>query len=223
LRVLIISLVILLVSYWAFLTFIPVPGHAEISFAEGQNLTNYLDSKYLIGRKWDGKWNPEGLLSTLPAIATCLLGVFVALLLKNQSLPEKKKVYHLIGGGILSLVLGYLWGLQFPIIKKIWTSSYVLVAGGYSCLLMGIFYLVIDVWKIQKWTLPFVWIGTNAIMTYMSRNILNFDRLAARFVGGDLQTALTKQWGVLLLMAVSLALTLLLVRFFYRQKIFLRV
>jgi predicted acyltransferase len=223
LRGLIISFVILLVSYWAFLTFIPVPGQAEISFAEGQNLTNYLDSQYLIGRKWDGKWDPEGLLSTLPAIATCLLGVFAALLLKNQSLAEKKKVYYLISGGILSLVLGYLWGLQFPIIKKIWTSSYVLVAGGYSCLLMGIFYLVIDVWKIQKWTLPFVWIGANAITTYLARNILNFDRLAARFVGGDIQTALGKQWGLILLMTVSLALSLLLVRFLYQRKIFLRV
>jgi predicted acyltransferase len=223
LRGLIITFVILLVSYWAFLTFIPVPGQSEISFAEGQNLTNYLDSQYLIGRKWDGKWDPEGLLSTLPAIATCLLGVFVALLLKNQSLAEKKKVYYLIGGGILSLILGYLWGLQFPIIKKIWTSSYVLVAGGYSCLSMGIFYLVIDIWKIQKWTLPFIWIGTNAITTYMARNILDFDGLAARFVGGDLQNALGQQWGLLLLAAVSLALTLLLIRFLYQRKIFLRV
>jgi predicted acyltransferase len=222
-RGLIITCIILLVGYWAFLSFVPVPGLGQVSFAEGSNWTNYLDSRYLIGKKWDGKWDPEGLLSTLPAIGTCLLGVFAALLLKNPAMTDKKKAYTLVGGGILLVILGYLWGMQFPIIKKIWTSSYVVVAGGYSSLLMGIFYLVIDVWKVKKWTLPFVWIGTNAITIYMARNILDFDGLAKRLVGGDVQTAVGEKWGFLLPTAVSFALTLLLVRYLYQRKIFLRV
>ena len=88
---------------------------------------------------------------------------------------------------------------------------------------MGIFYLVIDVWKVKKWTLPFVWIGTNAITIYMARSLFDFDGLARRFVGGDIQTAVREKWGFLLLAAVSFALTLLVVRFLYQRKIFLRV
>src|SRR6266566_1629002 len=90
-------------------------------------------------------WDPEGLLSTLPAIATCLLGVFAGLLLKNQLVPEQRKVMFFLGAGVASVLAGFLWGLHFPVIKKIWTSSYVLVAGGYSLLLLGAFHQLVEI------------------------------------------------------------------------------
>src|SRR5205807_638182 len=128
-------------------------------------------------------------LSTIPAIATCLLGVFAGFLLKNQGVEDRRKVVYLIGGGIAAAALGWLWSLQFPVIKKIWTSSYVLVAGGYSAMLLGVFYQIVDVWQKRTWCQPFVWIGMNSITIYLASNIIGgFSKLALRLAGGDVKT-----------------------------------
>ncbi len=223
LRGLIVAFFAVLLGYWALLSFVPVPGVGHVSFAEGQNWANWVDQHFLPLRKWNGDWDPEGLLSTIPAIGSCLLGLFASLLLREKSVSVMKKVYLLIGGGVALVVIGHLWGLQFPVIKKIWTSSYVLVAGGYSLALLGLFYLILDVWKIQKWAVVFVWIGMNPITIYLARNFINFNDLARRFVGGELQTLFGEKIGYLLLTSVSLGLTLALVRFLFKRKIFLRL
>jgi predicted acyltransferase len=234
-RGIIILLVVLLVGYWAWLSFVPLPGAQAISFAAEKNWTNYLDAHYLPGWKWESKtWDPEGLLSTLPAIGTCLLGALAAELLRSRNISEWRKVGCLIGGGIMCVLAGYWWGHHFPIIKKLWTSSFVLVAGGYSCILMGTFYAVIDIWKLRRWAIVFLWIGSNAITLYMAESLLNFERLAGRMVGGDVQAAIGRHWGgtgetpggaigMLLLNGVALALMLVLARFLYQRKIFLRL
>jgi len=246
----------LLVGYWALMTFVPFPdvrpvpgspltiaketGFTNVTqlnlastnvisgvFIKGVNLANYLDQEYLPGKKWDGTWDPEGFLSTLPAVATCLLGVFAGLLLQSNRIEQRWKVHYLLFAGLAGVVLGHLWGFQFPIIKKIWTSSYVLVAGGYSALMLGFFYLVVDVWKCQKWCGPFVWIGMNSITVYMANNIINFDRLGLRFAGGDVKrffdTTVTTGFGDLVVALVGLGLGILLCHFLYRKKIFLRL
>ena len=223
LRGLIIAFLSLLIGYWAWLSFIPVPGLGKVSFAEGQNWANWVDMHFLPLRKWNGTWDPEGLLSTLPAIASCILGVFASLLLRSKSLNPMKKAASFMGGGIVLVGLGFLWGVQFPVIKKIWTSSYVLVAGGYSFILLGILYLILDVWHVQKWSLFLVWIGMNPITIYMGRNFLDFNDLAKRFVGGEFQTMFGTGIGYLLLTTVSLLLTLAVVRFLFRKRIFIRI
>ena len=212
----------LLVGYWALLSFVPVPGHGAGNFAEGANLANYVDAQFLPLRKWDGDHDPEGLLSTLPAIASCLLGVFAGLLLQNSAVPERKKVGYLVGAGLACLAAGWLWHLNFPVIKKIWTSSFVLVAGGYSCLLLAAFYQIIDVWKFQKWATPFVWIGVNPITIYFGGRFIDFEALAKLFVGGPVAAA-SGRYAELLLAVVSLAFGFLFLRFLYQRKIFLRV
>lgn len=212
----------LLLGYWALMTFVPVPGVGAGHFAEGQNLANYVDREYLPLRKWDGDHDPEGLLSTLPAIATCLLGVLAGTWLKNQRVDERKKVLGLIVAGVGAAILGWLWNFQFPVIKKIWTSSYVLVAGGYSCLLLAVFYQIVDVWNLRGWAQPFVWIGMNPITIYMAHNIIPFDDVAKRLVGGDLNRYFGA-CGQLLIAAVVMALTFGLCYFLYRRRIFLRV
>ena len=214
--------VTLLIGYWVLMTFVPVPGHGAGNFAEGANLANYIDRRYLPLRKWDGDHDPEGLLSTLPAIATCLLGVFSGLLLSNVRIPDRKKVLCLIVSGVAGVILGFLWGLQFPVIKKIWTSSYVLVAGGYSCIFMAVFYLVIDVWGVRRWTTPFVWIGMNPITIYLATNIVDFRVLAERIAGGPVK-AFFGSYGELLITSLILGMSFLLVRFLYQRKIFLRL
>jgi predicted acyltransferase len=246
----------LLVGYWALMTFVPFPdvrtvdasgrlisesmtatNTAQLNFAStnrlrgtfepGLNLANYLDQKYLPGKKWDKTWDPEGLLSTLPAIATCLLGVFAGLLLRDTRVPAQQKVYWLIGAGVFGVAAGWLWSLQFPVIKKIWTSSYVLVAGGYSAMLLGVFHQVIEIWDRRTWAQPFVWIGANSITIYLVNNLMDFERVARRFAGGDvkkfLDATITKGVGDLLIAFIAVTLAILLAGFLYRRKIFLRL
>jgi hypothetical protein len=145
-RCLVAALLALLVGYWALMTFVPVPGVGVGSFKPDANLANWLDLHYLPGRLWDETRDPEGLLSTLPAIGTCVLGVLSGLLLKDERLTPTQKSLWLITAGVAMIAGGYLWSLQFPIIKAIWTSSFVLVAGGYSAILLAVMYQVIDVW-----------------------------------------------------------------------------
>jgi len=193
----------------------------------GRNLSDHLDFQYLPGRKYDVYYDPEGLLSTLPAVVSCLLGVFAGLLVRRTDWDELKKVRTLAVAGAVMVALGFLWGLQFPVVKKIWTSSFVLVAGGYSALLLAAFYYAIDVRGWRRWCVPFVWIGMNPITLYLISGIVGYRRLAARLAGGDvsawLDTALGAGWGALAVAVVGLALMLLLARFLYQKQIFLRV
>ncbi|HPO14905.1 MAG TPA: DUF5009 domain-containing protein [Candidatus Hydrogenedentes bacterium] len=212
----------LLIGYWMVMSFIPAPGQSQVSFAPDQNLANYIDLHFLPGRLHDKTWDPEGILSTFPAVATCLLGVFAGLIIQSTSLSSSKKLLIFIGGGAALAALGFLWGLQFPVIKKIWTSSYVLVAGGYSCMLLGVFYLIVDVWKFQLWARPLVWVGSNALAIYLARNIVDFHALALRFAGGNVQQ-LFGVYGDLVVNIVSLGFTLLLAWYLYRKQIFLRI
>lgn len=212
-----------LLGYWLLLCFVPLPGHTEISWKAAETWPCYIDALYLPGRKADGTWDPEGYLSTIPAVCTCLLGVFAALLLKYPQYTPARKGLLFLGIGAALVAAGWLWGLHFPVIKKIWTSSYVLVAGGYSFLLLGIFYWIVDVWRIRFWTAPLLWIGMNPITIYMARNLMDFNALAERFTGGSLAAAVGVDVAHLLQMIVSLAFSLLLLRFLYRKRIFLRL
>ena len=197
-------------------------------FEPGYNLANHIDFQYLPGKKWDNFYDPEGLLSTIPAIATCLLGVFAGLILQGGRWDDRQKLVWLFGAGVAGVALGFLWGLQFPVIKKLWTSSFVLVAGGFSTILLATFYLVVDVWKYQRWCQPFVWIGMNSITVYLVKNLVGgYTRQAGRFVGGDVKiffdTHVAKGFGDLMLCVAGLLLMFWFMHFLYKRKIFLRL
>jgi predicted acyltransferase len=248
----------LLLGYWALLACVPFPdvrpipgGDAVItreagftnvmqlnmastnllrgSYLQGVNLTDFLDQKYLPGRKYDGTYDPEGLLSTVPAIVSGLLGIFAGLLLRNKSVPDNRKVFWLLFAGAIGVVLGWIWSIEFPVIKKIWTSSYVLVAGGYSSMLLGAFYWMIDIKKWRKWCMPFVWIGMNPITLYLASNFmggLGFEKLARRVAGGPVKhffdSHVAAGFGDMIIAAMAVALFLYFARFLYQRKIFLR-
>jgi predicted acyltransferase len=210
----------LLIGYWALMTFVPVPGIGRADFAEGKTLANYLDSRYLPLCKYEGDHDPEGLLSTLPAIATCLLGVFAGLLLAHGRLSDQRKVVYLTCAGVVGVALGWFWGLQFPIIKKIWTSSYVLVVGGYSALLLAFFYQVIDIWEYRTWAQPLVWIGTNPITIYLAVNLIDFGEITRRLL---VPARYYGVYGHLIVSIGCLLLEICVLNFMYRRKIFLRL
>jgi predicted acyltransferase len=214
--------VALLLGYWALMTFVPVPGLGAGHFEPTANLAYWVDKHFLPLRRWNGDWDPEGLLSTLPAIANCLLGVFAGNVLKSQRNSYLKVVYLVVGGAACA-ALGWLWDTQFPVIKNIWTSSFVLVAVGYSAVLLGLFYLVIDVWRLRLWAQPFVWIGMNPITIYMIHNLVDIGAIANRFVGGDLKKYYLGQYGDLAVALVGMAITLGICRFLYKRKIFIRL
>jgi predicted acyltransferase len=209
------------------MTFAPVPGIGAGSYAPNANLANWIDTQFLPGRMWDKTRDPEGLLSTLPAIATCLIGVLAGLVLKVERATPSQKSAWLLGGGIVLTAAGYLWSLQFPFIKPIWTSSFVLATGGMSVILLAVFHQVIDVWGYKRWTPVFVWIGANAITLYLLNALMGFDEPARRIAGGDFGVMLDKVFargvGELLVNLIALGLVIALAGFLYRRKIFMRI
>lgn len=225
-RKLVVLTVSLLVGYWVLLVFVPIPGFGAGDFAEGHNLTNWLDKMLLPLRKWDGDHDPEGLLSTLPAIASSLLGVFAGLLLKNPVVEPARKARLLAMCGCAGIAAGLLWSLEFPIIKKIWTSSFVLFTAGLSSLLLALFYHVIDIRNHRAWCRPFVWIGMNSITIYLIARVLNLGHIANFFVGGEIRSGLENLHsgsGDLVTALLALCFSFLICRFLYHRKIFLRV
>ena len=225
-RGLVAAFLILLGGYWALLSFVAVPGQEAVSFEEGRNITNWFDSKYLPFRKWSGTHDPEGILSTLPAIATCLLGVFAGLLLKNEGLTRGKKILTLFGAGAIFVLVGNLWGGYHPVIKCLWTSSFVVLAGGWSLVLLAFFYSVIDVVQVKRWAMPFVWIGMNPIAIYLLSTVLDFNHIAERVLGGPVAECANGRvsgLGALVVAVGGMILIVWLCRTLYKRKIFFRI
>ncbi len=247
---------ICLTGYWALLTFVPFPDlqlkhppvgkketqasakpSAELiagtprfisgTFEEGRNLTHYVDSRWLPGKKRNLYYTNEGLLSTIPAVATTLFGIMAGWVLTHAGWSGQRKSAWLLGAGAAGIALGLLWGLEFPVIKRLWTSSFCLLASGFSAMMLGAFYLIVDVWGWQKGCKPFLWIGANALAVYLAVNVVDFEAIAERFVGGDVRQFIDSHIahgvGGLVIAIVGLVLPILFVRFLYHRKIFIRL
>ena len=207
--------------------FAATTDHVRGGYEPGRNLANHLDFQLLPGRMYDVFFDPEGILSTLPAIATCLLGVFAGIWITRPDQSAKRKAIGLASAGLAALAVGYLWGLEFPVVKKLWTSSFVLVAGGWSLLLLAAFYSVVDIRGWRGWCAPFIWIGMNPITLYLVSAVVAVDSVTSRLLGGSvhryLDALVAPGCGELMIVLGSLLLLILLARFMYRRSIFLRV
>ncbi len=188
----------------------------------GLNVVNHFDFQHLPGRRYDTYYDPEGILSTIPAVATCLLGVFAGLILANPRMPIGGKSAWLFLLGCGCIVAGLGLSYSFPIIKKLWSSSFVLVAGGCSYLLMAVFHYVIDVLCWRSWAKPFVWIGTNALTIYLVNSILPWRTISERILGGPV-AEFFGNGGPVIVTAGSLLIMFLFARFLYRRGIFFRL
>jgi predicted acyltransferase len=215
----------LLIGYWAAMMFIPVPGYGAGVLTMNGSLESYIDRLLLPGRLHDGVHDPEGVLSTIPAISSALLGVFTGQFLKlnSTSWTMFKKGLALIGAGIVLIALGWLWNFNFPINKRLWSSSFVLYVGGFSVLFLAVFYLIVDVAKLRKWAFPFILIGSNSILIYLAaEGAVNFLHTANYIFGGLIQhTPMLWQpvWTAVAIILVQLAL----LYFLYKNKIFLKI
>lgn len=210
----------ILLVYWGLMALVPVPGvGAGVLTPEG-NLAGYIDRQFLPGRFCCyTHGDNEGILSTLPAVASALLGVLAGHWLRS-SRDELRKGVGLLLAGVAALAVALAWNPFFPINKLIWTSSYVLFAGGWSLILLGIFYLVIDVWGWRGWAFPFVVIGMNAITVYFGQRLIDF-HYTSEFLLGGLASMLGSFEAVLIAFGV-LFLKWLCLYFLYRKGIFLK-
>ena len=167
--------VAILAIYWALMTFVPVPGIGYANLEKETNLAAWIDRGILTeAHIWASSktWDPEGVLSTLPAIATCLFGILVGVWLRNKEVDQPTKVAWLFTSGVAAVILGLLWDLQFPINKALWTSSYVLYAGGLASIGLALCYWLIDVQGYKRITTPFVVYGINAITVFFLAGLM---------------------------------------------------
>lgn len=209
-----------LILYWLAAALIPVPGFgAGVMTAEGC-LSSYIDQQLIPGKLYYGYGDNEGLISTLPAMCTVLMGALAGHWLRSQR-PGTKKAGGLALAGLACVVAGYLWGFAFPIVKIIWTSSYTLFSGGWCLILLALFYWLIDVKGYRKWTYFFVVIGVNPITIYFLQRFVNFDDIAQFFLAGVANNA--GQIAPLVLPFGVLAVKWLFLWFLYRHRIFFKV
>ena len=177
----VIAIVGLLVGYWLLMTYVPVPGFGAGDLARGHDLASYLDRLLLPGHIYKNDYDPEGLLSTLPAIATTLLGVLTGHWLRSGR-PRDEIDSGLFVAGTASVVLGSAWGAAFPINKALWTSSFVLLTGGLAMIGLATCYWLVDLRGYRRWAAPFRVFGANAIAAYalaaMGARLLNLPALA---------------------------------------------
>ncbi len=214
----------ILIGYWVFMQYFPVPGCGAGLLTMDCNPASYLDQILLPGKLHKTIHDPEGLVSTIPAITTGLLGIFTGMFLRNKEerLTPNRKAMFLALSGVAFLILALVWDTVFPINKNIWSSSFVLFSGGWSLLLLALFYWVIDVLLIQKWTFFFVVIGMNSIVIYMSKKVFDFTYTADFFVGGmlgNVSESVSLLGGVIAFIAIQWVFMLVL----YRNKWFLKV
>lgn len=209
---------ILLLLYWGVMTFIPIPGHGSGIFEPNVNLALYVDN-FVLGKFQEGLgWTY--ILSNMTFICSVMLGVFAGHILLSEK-SEKSKVKLLVLIGLSCLIAGKIWGIWFPIIHHLWTSSLVLYAGGWSFLILALFYLVIDVWNFKKWSFVFVVIGVNAIAVYVATHLFNFKLIGNIFVGG--LSKWINPWNGFLEELVALTVVWLILYWMYRTKTFIKV
>ncbi len=165
--------IVVLLGYWALMTLIPVPGVGVANVEKGTNLAAWLDYLIIPNHLWvtSKTWDPEGILSTLPAIGTGIAGLLAGALL-TANLSKQKIFGYLLVGGIAGILLGLLWNDAFPLNKALWTSSYVLYAAGIGMVLLAGLYFVIDYREIKGWITPFLVFGVNPMVVFFFSGII---------------------------------------------------
>lgn len=213
----------LIVGYWLLLRFASAPGFAPGDLTMEGNFASYIDRLVIPGRLYLKIHDPEGLMSTIPAISTGLLGILTGTFIKNNAgLSSIRKSLYMFLAGIILLGLAQLWNLDFPINKNLWTSSFVLLAGGYSLILLSIFYYIIDVKGFRKWAFFFTIIGMNSILIYLSGGFINWDYSSQALLGWIGQL-FTSPWNEVAMACCYVLVQWWFLYFMYKQGVFLRV
>jgi predicted acyltransferase len=212
----------LIIGYWLLLKFTSAPGFPMGDLTMEGNFASYIDRSIIPGKLYLGIHDPEGLVSTIPAISTGLLGILTGSYIKKSSHSGSRKAGWMAIAGTGFIILALIWNLDFPINKNLWTSSFVCLVGGLSLLYFSLFYYVIDVLGYKKWAFFFKVIGMNSILIYVSSRIINWEYATNGFFKWLIE--LTASPYDLVVMAICfVAVKWAFMYFLYRKKVFLRV
>ncbi|MBR4902228.1 MAG: DUF5009 domain-containing protein [Victivallales bacterium] len=211
---------VILIGYWLAMWLIP-GGDDPFSFEN--NLVGTIDRFFISAdHLYNKTFDPEGLFSTIPAIVTAMLGMFAGQLVRSTKISGNKKALYLLLAGVAFALIGWLWGMVFPINKKLWTSTFVCAVGGYSLICFAIFYYIIDVRGWRRWSFFFRVIGMNSITIYMMQRIVDCSRINRFFFGGIIKW-FDGDWNKLAWHTFYILTCWLILFFFYKKKIFLKV
>ena len=225
----------LMLGYWAVMMLASAPGSTAGDLSPEGNLGAFIDRALMSGHLWKPRWDPEGLLSTFPAIATTLLGIVAGLWIGSSAAPARKAALLALAGAA-AIAVGVAWDVIFPINKSLWTSSYVAFSAGAAALFLALCYWTIDVKGWRRWTKPFVILGVNALALYGFSSLLASilgsisvtpDDGRAVSLSGLIYTSafepLASPKNASLLYALAnLAVLFLILLVMYRRRIFLR-
>ena len=220
---------VLLIGYWLLMGYVPVEGMESTFERAPNNLANYIDVKVLGTHNYKPDYDPEGLLSTIPSIASSLLGIFTGLILTSK---REKKETILVGLGVIMLMIGYIWDMVFPINKALWSSSFVMVTAGWANIFLALIYFLTDVKGIQFGSI-FKKVGANAITLYFLSSFVS--KLMGMIKVGDtslhgwlfqniyVHDFMAMEFSSLLYGLTVVGFYMLLAYIMYRKNIFIKV
>ncbi len=214
----------ILVGYSLLICLVVAPDAPEgaTALSKDGNLVGYIDRLFLPGRILYGNFDPEGILSTVPAVVSAMLGTFTGEFLRRNDLSENKKALGMAIGAAALIITGIIWSFFMPINKMLWSSSFVCVVGGYSLGMLALFYYIIDVKGWKKWATFFTVIGLNSITIYMAQKIISFSRISDFFLKGfaglfsEPVAEVINDFGYV-------AVCWLFLYFLYKKKVFLKI
>lgn len=211
----------ILILYYAILFLVPVPGYGAGDLSIEGNIVGWLDRHFLPGRLLQKIYDENGLLTQLPALCLTIMGSLAGDILRSATAPHKKIQWFILTG-VAGIAMALLWSLHFPINKRLWTSSFILLTGGMAFLFVALFYFIIDVLQYKRWAFFFYVIGLNSLFIYLAYRFIDFARCSRLIFSGiyaplperlhpafDALGGLIVVWGVLY--------------FLYRKKIFIKI
>lgn len=202
--------------------FYPIPGIGSGVLTPEGCVNGYFDRLFLPGRLYREVFDPEGLLCNVSAIGITLMGTFAGNIIRKKQMKDSIKVTWLSGTGAVLIVVALILSIWYPVIKSCWTTTFNLLAGGISFLLIAFFYLVIDHWKFRKWAFYFRIIGMNSIFVYLFVRIVDIESVSGFFTGW-LAQMLGGQAGQLVVVLAALGIIWGVLYFFYKKEVFLRI
>jgi len=213
----------LLLGYWLILRFTAAPGFPAGDLTLEGNFASYFDRLFLPGKLYvNNIHDPEGLFSTIPAIATGLQGILTGSFLKNSNRSPDAKAVRLMAAGVALVAVALAWNIVFPFNKNLWSSSFATLVGGISMLLLAVFYYIIDVKGYKKWAFFFVVIGMNSILIYMSGHFIDWRYTTNAFFEWLTQLAGTP-YDLVVFALCYIAVKWAFLYFLYKKKVFLKV
>ena len=212
----------ILLSYYAALFLIPVPGHGAADLSLEGCLTGWFDRTFLPGRLLQGNYDENGILTQFPALCLAVMGSLAGDLFRNRNLTDMAKLRRLLIWGAVCLAIGLIWSLHFPINKHLWTSSFIMLTGGMALLSLALLYWVIDILGYRKWTFLFTVVGMNSLTVYLAYRFIDFG-YTSRLLFEGLYKYSPKPWHEVYQALGALVLVWVMLYVLYRLKVFIKV